>query len=202
MKLVKAIFSRIVLILISISVANAGVHDEQKVLGQVKSATNNILAILVDPMQSKNVKSNKIFSIVNGLIDFDLMAKLSIGKSVWKEFNPKQKKEYLGLFVEHFKLSYLKTMFAFQQQEIVVEKAEQYKPTRIAVTTYILESNNSVKLLYKFYQKKENVWLAYDIRVDGVSVVQIQRSQYKELLNTYSIDEFIEKLRQNNESKQ
>ena len=201
MKLVKAIISRIVLILIGISVANADVHDEQKVLGQVKSATNNILAILVDPTQSKTVKSNTIFSIANGLIDFDLMAKLSIGGSVWKEFNPKQKKEYLELFVEYFKLSHLKTMFAFKQQEIVVEKAEQYKPKRIAVTTYILDSNDSVKLLYKFYLKKENLWLAYDIRVDGVSVVQIQRSQYKELLNTYSIDEFIEKLRQNNESK-
>lgn len=201
MKLVKAIVSRIVLILIGISVANAGVHDEQKVFGQVKSATNNILAILVDPTQSENVKSNKIFSIANGLIDLELMAKLSIGKRVWKEFNQKQKKEYLELFVENFKLSHLKTMFAFQQHEIVVEKAEQYKPTRIAVTTYIIDSNDSVKLLYKFYLKKENLWLAYDIRVDGVSVVQIQRSQYKELLNTYSIDEFIEKLRQNNESK-
>jgi phospholipid transport system substrate-binding protein len=201
MKLVKAIVSRIVLILISISAANADVHDEQQVLEQVKSATDNIVAILVDSKQSKSVKSNTIFSIANGLIDFELMAGLSIGKSAWKELNAKQKKEYLSLFVEHFKLTYLKTMFAFTQQEIVVEKAEHYKPTRIAVTTYILDSNDRTQLLYKFYLKKDKLWLAYDIRVDGVSVVQIQRSQFKEILNAYSIDEFLEKLRQNNESK-
>tara|TARA_R110001583_G_scaffold46761_1_gene146501 strand:+ start:8477 stop:9085 length:609 start_codon:yes stop_codon:yes gene_type:complete len=201
MKLIKAIVSGIVLIFISLSVANAGAQDEQQVFEQVKSATNNILAILVDSTQAKNVKSNKIFSIANGLIDFDLMAGLSIGKSAWKELNPKQKKEYIGLFVEHFKLSYLKTMFAFTKQKIIVEKAEHYKPTRISVTTYILDSNDRVKLLYKFHLKKDNLWLAYDIKVDGVSVVQIQRSQFKEILNAYSIDEFLEKLRQNNESK-
>jgi ABC-type transporter MlaC component len=200
MTLVKAIVSLIGLILMTLSVANAGVHDEQQVLAQVKSATNNILAIVVDSTQSKKVKSNRIFSIANGLIDFKLMAGLSIGMSAWKEFSPKQQKEYHGLFVEHFKLSYLKTMFAFTQQEIIVEKAEHYKPTRIAVTTYIVDANDRVNLLYKFHLKKDNIWLAYDIKVDGVSVVQIQRSQFKELLNTYSIDEFLEKLRQNNES--
>ncbi|MFT5756972.1 MAG: phospholipid transport system substrate-binding protein [Alteromonadaceae bacterium] len=201
MKLVKTIVSRIVLILITLSVANAGVHDEQQVFEQIKSATDNIVAILVDPTQSKSVKSNKIFSIANGLIDFELMAKLSIGGSAWKELNPKQKKEYLGVFIERIRSLYLKTMFAFSPQETIVEKAEQYKPKRIAVTTYILDSNDRIKLLYKFYLKKDDLWLAYDIRVDGVSIVQSQRSQFKELLNTYSIDEFLEKLRQNNESK-
>ncbi|MBA6346711.1 phospholipid-binding protein MlaC [Colwellia sp. BRX8-9] len=201
MKLVKAIVSRTILIFISLSVANAGVHDERQVFEQVKSATDNIVAILVDPTQLKSVKSNKIFSIANGLIDFELMAKLSIGGSAWKELNPKQKKEYLGLFIERISSLYLKTMFAFSQQEIIVEKAEHYKTTRIAVTTYILDSKDRIKLLYKFYLKKDNLWLAYDIKVDGVSIVQTQRSQFKEILNAYSIDEFLEKLRQNNESK-
>jgi len=200
MKLVKIILALIVSIFISLQATNAGANDEQQVFQQVKVATDSILEILVDSKQSKNAKSDAIFLIANGLIDFDLMAKLSIGGRAWKELNPKQKKEYLDLFIERIRFLYLKTMFAYSEQEIIVKKAEKYKPTRIAVSTYILDDSDKIELLYQFYSK-ENQWRAYDIRVDGVSIVQTQRSQFKEMLNACTIDDFLEKLRQNNELK-
>jgi len=199
MKFAKLMLVQIVMILISLPTANAGTNDEQQVYQQVQIATDSILAILVDREQSKSVKSDAIFSIANELIDFDLMAKLSIGGSAWKELNPKQKTEYLRLFIERIRSLYLKTMFAYSEQEIIVEKAEQYKPTRIAVSTFIVENNDKIELLYKFYPKEKDQWRAYDIRVDGVSIVQTQRSQFKEMLNACTIDDFLEKIRQSNE---
>ena len=90
-------------------------------------------------------------------------------------------------------------MFAYSEQEIIVEKAEQYKPTRIAVSTYILNDSDKIELLYKFYQTEDDQWQAYDIKVDGVSIVQTQRSQFKELLSACTIDDFLEKLREDDE---
>ncbi len=207
MKFVKIVLALIVWTFSSSTPAVADTNDEQQAYLQVKRATDDILAILVDPEQSKNTKSDAIFSIANDLIDFDLMAKLSIGKSGWKELNPKQKKEYIGLFIKRIRSLYLKTMFSYSQQEIIVEKAEQYKPKRIAVSTYIINDSDKIELLYKFYLSDENKWRAYDIRVDGISIVQTQRSQFMEMLNACTIDDFLEKLRQdddlkrNNESK-
>jgi phospholipid transport system substrate-binding protein len=199
MKYIKLIVPRIILILISIQVVNASANDEQQVYQQVTLATDNILAVLVDPTKSKSAKSDAIFTIANSLIDFDLMAKLSIGSSGWEKLSSDQKDEYLSLFVERIRALYLKTIFAYSKQEIIVEKAEKYKSRRISISTYIRDNNENIELLYKFYRNKENLWQAYDIRVDGVSILQIERSQYKELLETYTVDDFLKKLKQNSE---
>ena len=92
MKFVKIVLALIVWIFSSSTPAVADANDEQQVYQQVKLATDDILAILDDSKQSKSAKSDAIFSIADGLIDFDLMAKLSIGGSAWKELNLKQKK--------------------------------------------------------------------------------------------------------------
>jgi phospholipid transport system substrate-binding protein len=199
MKFVKLIAPLIILIFISLLADNASANDEQQVYQQVKLATDKILAVLDDPKQSKSAKSDAIFAIANALIDFDLMAKLSIGSRAWKKLNSDQKNKYLGLFVERIRSLYLKTIFAYSQQEIIVEKADQYKSTRIAVSTYIRDNNEKIELLYKFYPNKESLWQAYDIRVDGVSIVQTQRSQFKEMLKACTIDDFLNKLKQDND---
>lgn len=199
MKYVKLVAVRIILILISLLAVNASANDEQQVYQQVKRATDNILSVLINPTQSESGKSEAIFTIANSLIDFDLMAKLSIGSSGWEKLNSDQKEEYVSLFVERIRALYVKTIFSYSNQEIIVKKAQKYKERRISISTYIRNNNENTELLYRFYPNKENVWRAYDIRVDGVSILQIERSQYKELLETYTIDGFLKKLQQDSD---
>lgn len=199
MKYLKSIVPQILLITFSLLTINASANDEQQVFQQVKRATDKILAIVVDSNQSKSTKSDTIFMIANAMIDFDLMAKLSIGSNGWGKLNSNQKKEYVSLFIKRIRSLYLRTIFAYSKQKIIVEKAEKYKSGRISISTYIQNNNENIELLYKFYLNNKELWRAYDIRIDGVSIVQIERAQYKELLENYTVNDFLKKLKNNND---
>ena len=57
-----------------------------------------------------------------------------------------------------------------------------------------------IELLYKFYHAKQ-AWMAYDIEINGVSLVKSYRTQFDEILQTGSAEKLLEELRKTEEDK-
>ena len=198
MQIFKKIFTSfsIVSLLILIIGQNFVFADEvSEIREMTKEKVDIVINTLKDVNLSKDEKKELILETVDGLFDFDRMAKLSLGKKYWKSLSKDGRKEFSRLFVERLKQSYLDKLDLYTDEEVVVDEAKQKKKNRVEVLTYLVSKDDKMEMKYKLYKDKKKGWLVYDVEVLGVSIVQTYRSQFSGYLKKKSMDELMKKLR-------
>jgi phospholipid transport system substrate-binding protein len=174
---------------------SAASTDAEKLYKVVDSKVHNITEILNDTTIEKPEKNTKIMDIAEEMIDFEIMAKLSLGKEGWLQLKPEQKKEFIDLFVTRIKNSYLEKLYLYNGQKVRIDPASQTKSSRIEIPSFIIGDEGETEILYKFYRNKAGEWFIYDINIAGVSIIQTNRAQFAEFLKSASVTDLIDKLR-------
>ena len=160
-----------------------------------KKKVDLVINTLKDNSLSKEEKKESILKTIDGLFDFDRMAKLSLGKKHWKSLSVEGRKEFSKLFVEKLEQSYLDKLDLYTDEKVVVDEAKQKKKNRVEVLTYLVSKDDKMEMKYKLYKDRKKGWLVYDVEVLGVSIVQTYRSQFSGYLRNNSMDELMKKLR-------
>ena len=160
-----------------------------------KEKVDIVINTLKDNSLSKEEKKDAILNTVDGLFDFDRMAKLSLGKKYWKSLSKDGRKEFSKLFVERLKQSYIDKLDLYTDEEVVVDEARQKKKNRVEVLTYLVTKDDKKEMTYKLYKSRKKGWMVYDVEVLGVSIVQTYRSQFSGFLKKSSMDELMHRLR-------
>ena len=175
--------------------------DLQEVETLVKVKTDAVLSILGQKDTKEPDKKHQIMGIIEPFIDFQLMAKLTLGKANWGKLNTQQQTEFVNLFVERLKRSYLDKT-SFYNDEKVTYKPGVQKGNKVYVPVEIVTSDKPVELLYKFYRSKQKqAWMAYDIEINGVSLVKSYRAQFDEILSNGSVQDLFKELKKTAEDK-
>lgn len=170
----------------------ANITDDLK--QDVQNRSDKVISILKDKTLSKNEQNTQIDKTIKDMFDYELMAKLSIGKDSWNKLKDEQQKEYIELFTEHIKNSYFEKTHLLSDEKIDVTDAKEVK-SRIFITSQIKGIKDTLELVYKFYKNQDSKWLIYDIEIAGVSIIQSYRSQFKEIVQDSDPLKLIEKLR-------
>ena len=80
--------------------SSAPFADEvSEIRAMTKEKVDIVIKILKDKSLSKNEKKEGILETIDGLFDFSLMARLSLGKKHWKSLSKAKRKEFSELFV-------------------------------------------------------------------------------------------------------
>jgi phospholipid transport system substrate-binding protein len=174
---------------------SAASTDAEKLHKVVDTKVHSITEILHDVTIAKPEKNTKIMDIADEMIDFEIMAKLSLGKDGWLQLKPEQKKEFISLFVTRIKNSYLEKLYLYNGQQVRIDPATQTKSSRIEVPSFIIGDEGETEILYKFYRNRTGEWFIYDINIAGVSIIQTNRAQFAEFLKSASVTDLIDKLR-------
>ena len=156
---------------------------------------NKVVDTIRDKSLDKKTRNEKIIEIISPMFDFSQMAKLSMGKKNWQRMNKKQQQEFNKLFVKRLQESYLEKLDLYTDEEVTVDEAKQVKK-RIHVTSHLMSKDDKMEMIYKFYKKKNQGWMVYDVKVMGVSIVQTYRSQFAGILKNQSIEDLLKKLRE------
>ena len=164
-----------------------------------KEKVDLVISTLKDDTLSKKEKKDGILLTIDGLFDFSLMARLSLGKKHWKSLSKAGKKEFSELFVERLKQSYLDKLDLYTDEEVVVGEAKLTKKKRVEVLTYLVSKDDKKEMTYKLYKTKKKGWMVYDVDVLGVSIVQTYRSQFSGILKKESLEQLMERLRSSGE---
>ena len=164
-----------------------------------KEKVDLVIITLKNDKLSKEEKKEEILKTIEGLFDFNLMARLSLGKKFWKKLSTEDRDEFTELFVERLKQSYLDKLDLYTDEEVVVDEAKLIKKKRVEVLTYLVSKDDKMEMTYKLYKTKKNVWMVYDVDVLGVSIVQTYRSQFSGVLKKESLEKLIERLRSSDE---
>ena len=172
-----------------------GQADEAaEITKMTKEKVNNIITYLRDTSLEKETRNKKIIDEVNTMFDFQLMARLSLGKK-WKKIKKKQRKEFVKVFVKRIQQSYLEKLDLYTDEEVIIGDAKQTKKKRAVLTTYLVSEDDKKEMIYKFRKHKKRGWVVYDVDILGVSFIQTYRSQFSGVLKNKSMDELIEDLK-------
>lgn len=173
--------------------AVAPVSDVPAVEQLLKTKTEAVLVILQNKTIEEAAKKEQIMGLIEPIIDFPLMSKLTLGKANWGKLSPAQQTEFVGLFVDRLKRSYLDKTAVYNGEKVAYRPGVQ-KGNKVNVPVGIITNDKTVELLYKFYQSDDG-WKAYDLEINGVSLIKSYQAQFTELLRTGSPEELLAELK-------
>lgn len=168
--------------------------NETQIQPVMQQKVDTILGILNDENLTLAQRNHAIEMEMDPYFDFELMAKLSLGKKAWVSATPAQRQEYVTLFERRIKDSYMSKLDLYKNETITLETPKKVK-NRIHLNSYIVQKGAKKEVLYKFYRTKKRGWLIYDVDVLGVSIIQTYRSQFASELANGSMEALLEKMR-------
>ncbi len=169
--------------------------EESALSAELEKRIGTIMGLLQDKAMPKEQRDVKMIDAVEDLFDFNLMARLSLGKAVWSPLSNAQKEAFTDIFVTRLKRSYLEKMYLYTDEDVEVLPIVKNTPSRISVPAYIVDGKGKTELIYKFYKSKKSGWLLYDLEVEGVSFIQTYRTQFAGILKESTFDEMVERLK-------
>ncbi len=187
----KGLIYSIFFVLVFSPPAAAGKTAEVEVL--LKEKIDKVLIILNDKERAKAERDDSILKVVTPVFDFELMAKLSLGKKHWPGLPAEKRGEYSDVFIKKMQESYLEKLDLYDGEEMIYDPPIE-KGKKVHMRTYLDLKDGRMEMLYKFYKSRKG-WLIYDLEIEGVSTVQTYRSQFDGVLRDGSIDDLIAKLK-------
>jgi phospholipid transport system substrate-binding protein len=161
----------------------------------LKLSIGKVFTVLLDKEMTMDQKKSKVIDITNTTFNYPLMAKLSLGKANWSEFNAKQRVEFTSLFTELFQRFYVDKLDLFSNEEVVFQPANAVQEKKVQIPTILLSKGKKYSILYKMSNTKDG-WKIYDVIIEGVSLIHTYRSQYNHILEKSGVEDLLTKMRE------
>ena len=183
-----------IIILLFLPIISLYALEEQNIQKVMDSKVRQVLNILKDKTLSQKQKDQKNVRIIDDVFDYSIMAQISLGKK-WSSLTKNEKAQFSKAFEKKIKHSYLDKLRLYNNEKVIIKTLKKVKPTRITLETHVIGLDDTYKVVYLFYKKKQNNhWYIYDVDLVGVSIIQTYRKQFSEFLKTKSVKKLIESL--------
>jgi len=163
----------------------------------VKDNLDKVLNVLRDPSlkaeSAKKAKKDKMRDISEKMFDFTELSKRSLGKN-WSNFNSNQQKEFVGLYKSLLEDAYADKIMLYKDVKIVFSKEVALTEKTVEVQSTALTKSGEIPIYYKVIMK-DGMWRVYDVVIEGISLINNYRSQFKEILVNKPPESLLETLR-------
>ena len=166
--------------------------DKSDAEALVKSKLDAVFAVLQKGDLDQQAKKQEINAIVTPMFDFELMAKLTLGKKHWPGLPREKREKFNELYIEMLKTSYLDKLALYTDEKVIFEPPAQVKK-KVHVPTQLVSKDRKTSILYKLYKPGDD-WKVYDLEIQGVSIIRSYRSQFGEILQSGTIDDLLLKM--------
>lgn len=168
--------------------------DEAEEVGDMlKGKLDTVLELLEDQNLPETEMKKRIMDVIEPVIDFEIMAKLTLGRANWGRLSESEREEFVSLFVGQLKASYLDKTTLYSGQKVILGKSRK-QGGKIQVPMELETSDKTVNVLYRFYPKGDE-WKVYDVVINGASLVKSYRSQFNEILQSGSVEDLFKALK-------
>jgi len=168
----------------------------------MEQVTRDVLAILQDHNLSADQKRAKVKQIAYQNINFEVMARLSLGR-FWRGLTDAQRTDYQTEFKQLITNTYGATTDSYTDEDVKVISDRQEQDGDCTVTTRITGTKDDkpdqevAKVEYRLRQQDKQ-WKVIDFTIDGASIVANYRSQFQEVMSDGGIDQLLKLLRDKN----
>jgi len=166
-------------------------------LEEVKAHVNRVLNILRDPSlqgeAGKRTKIERIQAIAEEFFDFSELSRRSLGQA-WNQMTPEQQKEFVKLYESLLKRTYADRIVSYTNEKLTYGKEIPLGENTFEVQTTILSQGSEVPINYRVLEANGH-WKVYDVLIEGVSLINNYRSQFRAILANKAPTDLIEILR-------
>ena len=196
--MLKKVFTILLVIAATFSYGNALKQNE--IQEQMTKKIDNVLLVLEKKELSLSQKGEEIIKIIDEVFDYELMAKIALGKETWNNLSVEKQKEFVKIFETKLKNSYVEKLELYNDQKVKIIGLKPHNNTRLQLETELIGKEGSYKINYNFYNKskEKEQWLIYDVDLVGVSIIQTYRQQFSGLLKEKTFDEMLALLETSN----
>ena len=188
-----------ILLVISFIITSAFALKKEDIKIQMNFKINNALTILDKKDLTTEEKGKHIIKLLDDVFDYSTMARIALGTKTWKEITSKERKDFVKIFENKLKSSYIDKLELYTDQKIKVLDLKTYKKSRLQLETELTGTDDVYKINYNFYKnRKTKEWLIYDVDLLGVSIIQTYRQQFEGLLKEKTFQEMLDFLDEKN----
>ena len=166
-------------------------------LDTVKSHVTAVIDVLRDPAlkgeAGAKAKREKIRVAAENLFDFVELSKRTLGAN-WNNLNPEQRKEFVALYRSILEDTYVDRITAYTDEKVNFTKEVPLSESTVEVQSVIVTKKSDVPIYYRVI-KRDDGWKVYDVVIEGVSLINNYRSQFREILAKESPQGLLDTLR-------
>ena len=162
----------------------------------MRTTVNQALGVLQDQELKKpermDERVTRLKQIADACFDYGEMAKRSLGGQ-WNKLGERERHEFVDLFTEFFTATYVEKIHSYSGEEVKF-LSERLEGNHAEVKSLMIGKKTETPLDYRLMMKGDD-WKAYDVVVDGISLVQNYRGQFTAILRSSSYEQLVQILR-------
>jgi phospholipid transport system substrate-binding protein len=158
---------------------------------RVKETVDKVLEVLQKPALDAQQRRDQVREIVRQRFDYESMSQVILGKN-WRTATQVQRDQFTTLFRELLEQTYFSAMDSYNDQKVRMGR-ERQKGKLAEVQTYIASASKEVPVNYRLRLRGDE-WYAYDVTVDGVSLVSNYRTSFNNLVREKGMDGLLSEL--------
>ncbi len=151
---------------------------------QLRGDVDRIIEILNETSLDREVRDQKIVTLVKGRFDFPTMSQWILGLN-WRRATEAERQRFIDLFTQLLENTYAGRIESYTGgygKENVRYVEERIEGDRALVNTLIVTQSAEIPVNYKMIQKNGE-WRVYDVVIEEVSLVRNYRTTYGEIVS-------------------
>jgi phospholipid transport system substrate-binding protein len=163
---------------------------------EIRSTTDKILGLLQSPelhgKEHDAERRRRIRAVVDERFDWEAIARSSLTRH-WNELSRDQQVEFTRLFATLMERTYMDHVENYNGEEINYIGEETDGARGIVLVKIVTRKNQDIGVEYRV-RKEGDVWLVYDVLIEGVSMVRNYRAQFSQILAKSPFEVLLERL--------
>jgi phospholipid transport system substrate-binding protein len=164
---------------------------------QVRASIDRVLQILTDPELKKDTKSAErrtaIRMVANEIFDFTEISQRSLARH-WAPRSPAERQEFVRLFGDLLEYSYITKIEAYSGEKIQYTGEVTDGDQAVVKTRIVTKQGTEIPVDYRMFTKGDR-WRAYDVNIEGVSLVANYRTQFNTVIQRAGYPDLVARLK-------
>jgi phospholipid transport system substrate-binding protein len=165
---------------------------------QMQARIERVVRILEDPDMRQDGRLTErraaIRKVANEIFDFRETSQRSLARH-WQGRTASERDEFVTLFADLLERSYIGKIELYTGGDKIHFLGESLDGDQATVRTKIVtKQGTEIPVDYRMIRKGDR-WLAYDVAIEGVSLVANYRAQFNKIIQTSSYPGLVQKLR-------
>ena len=130
------VFKVLLVLVFSFSFANALTQNE--IQPTMTKKIDTVLSILEKKDLTIPQKGDEIIKVIDEVFDYELMAKIALGKETWNSISEDKQKKFAKVFEEKLKKSYINKLELYNDQKVKIIDLKPHNNSRLQLETELL----------------------------------------------------------------
>jgi phospholipid transport system substrate-binding protein len=166
-----------------------------QVSDQLRCRIDRVVTILEDPVLTVRPEERRVAlrGAATDIFDFTEITRRSLGRH-WQAATPAEREELVLLFTALLERSYLSRIEQYTGERIAVVGEALDGELATVRTRLMSKGGTETAVDYRLYRAGDR-WMAYDVSVEGVSLVANYRAQFNKIIQASSAQALVKRLR-------